>query len=103
MRLRGHARSEDGTSTTCDDLPRQRGRAKRRGILFTGLLLSVATGLLLAVPSALSDVGPPTISTDQADYAPGATVTLTGANWQPGESVHISVNDNVGQTWSYSA
>ncbi len=44
--------------------------------------------------------GPPTIASDLADYNPGATVTLTGSNWQPGESVHIFVNDNVGQTWS---
>jgi Bacterial Ig domain/Bacterial cadherin-like domain len=27
-------------------------------------------------------------------------VILTGSNWQPGESVHIHVNDDVGQTWS---
>jgi hypothetical protein len=42
----------------------------------------------------------PTISSDQADYPPGATVTLTGSNWQPGESVHINVNDEAGRTWS---
>src|SRR5215211_1070043 len=42
----------------------------------------------------------PTISSDEADYRPGATVTLTGSNWQPGEAVHINVNDDQGQTWS---
>jgi hypothetical protein len=42
----------------------------------------------------------PTIQSDKADYAPGATVNLTGSNWQPGESVHIYVNDDEGQTWS---
>ena len=41
----------------------------------------------------------PTIQSDQADYAPGATVTLTGSNWQTGESVHINVNDIYGPTW----
>jgi hypothetical protein len=45
----------------------------------------------------------PTISSDQADYSPGSTVTLTGSGWSPGEGVHIFVNDNIGQTWSYSA
>ncbi len=42
----------------------------------------------------------PTIQSDKADYPPGATVTLTGSNWQPGESVHINVNDEAGKTWS---
>src|SRR5439155_27288754 len=45
----------------------------------------------------------PSITSDQADYHPGATVTLTGAGWGPGEAVHIFVNDDVGQTWSYNA
>jgi large repetitive protein len=43
---------------------------------------------------------PPTIQSDQSDYAPGDTVNLTGSNWQPGESVHINVNDDQTQTWS---
>src|SRR5439155_4902752 len=45
----------------------------------------------------------PTISSDQADYSPGATVTLTGAGWAPLDAVHIYVNDDEGQTWSYNA
>jgi hypothetical protein len=45
----------------------------------------------------------PTIVSDQIDYAPGETVTLTGANWLAGESVQIVVNDSAGQTWNYSA
>jgi hypothetical protein len=100
MRRRAHVRSADVPSTH-GGARRRRGRATRGGA-FLGLLLLVAAGLLLAVPSALSSSGPPTISSDQADYAPGSTVTLAGANWQPGEAVHIVVNDNLGQTWSYS-
>ena len=46
--------------------------------------------------------GPPTIASDQADYSPGALVTLSGTNWQPGETVNIDVNDDVGQTWRRS-
>ena len=102
MRLGRRARSEVDASTT-REARAERLRPPRSGALFTAFLLLVAVGVLLAVPSALSDIGPPTISTDQADYAPGATVTLTGANWQPGEAVHISVNDSIGQTWSYGA
>jgi hypothetical protein len=44
----------------------------------------------------------PWISSDLPDYPPGATVNLLGQNWQPGESVHITVNDDQGQTWSWS-
>ncbi|MDP3352523.1 MAG: T9SS type A sorting domain-containing protein [Flavobacteriaceae bacterium] len=33
-----------------------------------------------------------TVTTDKADYAPGETVQITGANWQPGEVVYLIVN-----------
>ena len=55
-----------------------------------------------ADPSPAADPAPaaaPTITSDQPDYPPGANVILTGANWQPGESVHIRVNDDQGMTW----
>src|SRR4051794_22541075 len=42
----------------------------------------------------------PAIWSDKADYAPGDTVRLDGSQWQPGESVHIRVNDDVGSSWS---
>src|SRR5918995_1156076 len=42
----------------------------------------------------------PTIQSDKDDYPPGGAVTLTGSNWQPGESVHINVNDTYGASWS---
>src|SRR5205085_2114706 len=52
-------------------------------------------------PSAtVSPVAHPTIASDQGDYTPGSVVTLTGSGWQPGEVVHIFVNDDAGQTWS---
>ena len=41
-----------------------------------------------------------TIQSKEADHAPGKTITLTGSNWQPGESVRITVNDDQGKTWS---
>jgi hypothetical protein len=49
-------------------------------------------------PSA--PVAAPTIKSDLEDYPPGGLVTLTGTNWQPGESVHIFVNDDWGSSWS---
>jgi hypothetical protein len=33
-----------------------------------------------------------------ADYPPGATVTITGANWRAGECVAIVVNDTKNAT-----
>src|SRR5919107_1134019 len=53
----------------------------------------------IADPSA-NTLPAQTIQSDKDDYAPGKTVTLTGSNWQPGESVHINVNDDQGKTWS---
>jgi hypothetical protein len=50
---------------------------------------------------SLGDSGP-NISSDQADYPPGATVTLTGSGWGPQEAVHVTVEDNTGQMWSWS-
>jgi len=43
---------------------------------------------------------PPTVFSDQADYRPGATVTLRGSGWAPGESVHLRINDDAGSSWS---
>lgn len=69
-------------------------------------LLFVVSALLLAIPAVAAlaqDTGTspaPTIQSDKDDYAPGELVTLTGSGWQPGESVHINVNDQEGQTWS---
>ncbi len=45
----------------------------------------------------------PSIVSDQVDYTPGSTVTLTGSNWGAGEAVHVFVNDDGTQSWSYSA
>jgi len=52
---------------------------------------------------ATDPVRAPTITSDKADYPPGATVTLTGTNWANGELVHIVVNDTLGQTWKHVA
>ena len=101
MKLWARVRSETDPSTHRGS-HRRRARAKRGGILSV-LLLLIAAGLLLAVPAALSDTGLPTISTDKADYAPGETVTLSGAGWQSGESVNIYVNDSAGNSWSHES
>ena len=53
--------------------------------------------------SAAPSVTGATIATDQPDYAPGATVTLTGTGWAAGEVVHITVDDSSSQSWKPSA
>jgi hypothetical protein len=40
------------------------------------------------------------IRIEESNDALGKTVTLTGSNWQPGESVHIKLTDDQGKTWS---
>src|SRR5215210_8076447 len=73
------------------------------------LILSFAVALLVfpavafaetIAPDGTTSTSMPTIQSDKADYAPGETVTLTGSNWQPGESVHINVNDTYGASWA---
>ena len=55
--------------------------------LWTMLVLAVAAlALGFAVKADAQEGGTapqPTISSDKADYPPGATVVLTGSNWQP--------------------
>ena len=40
------------------------------------------------------------IQIEESNGALGKTVTLTGSNWRPGESVHIKLTDDQGKTWS---
>ena len=97
-------------------MARQIGKARRgigarwRGttLILGALLACVIAGVALGGSSDLTSGGSaPTIASDKADYNPGATVTLTGGGWlgatetTPAESVHIVVNDTVGQTWSH--
>src|SRR5918912_4239727 len=66
-------------------------------------LLFVVCSVALLAFAGTALAATPTIQSDQADYNPGATVTLTGSGWQPGESVHIVVNDTYGATWQHTA
>jgi hypothetical protein len=42
----------------------------------------------------------PWIASDLPDYGPGQTVNLLGGSWQPGEAVHINVDDADSHTWT---
>ena len=61
-------------------------------------IILVILGAML--PTAAFASGTPSIESDKGDYAPAELVTLTGSGWQPTESVHINVNDDLGRTWS---
>ena len=78
--------------------------AKWRGTAFTlvALLALLVGGVALAGGSATSSASGPMITSDKADYQPGATVTLTGAGWAAGETVHIVVNDTINQSWQHT-
>ena len=69
-------------------------------VVCAALLAIPAIAMALTADTSGSTSPAPTIQSDKADYAPGELVTLTGGNWQPGESVHIYVNDDEGNTWS---
>src|SRR5215210_5195038 len=68
-------------------------------IVCAALLAVGGTAMALTTDTSGSTSPSPTISSDKADYSPGELVTLTGSGWQAGESVHIVVNDDEGQTW----
>src|SRR5712691_7381643 len=78
------------------------------GVLCAGALGGSGLAFPLGSSGSATDTGlsflavGPTIESDQPDYEPGATVTLTGHGWAPEEVVHVFVNDNKNQTWSYS-
>src|SRR6266568_3061623 len=67
------------------------------------LAIIFTTTSIRGIARADSSASGPTIASDQADYSPGSTVTLTGAGWAPNEAVHINVNDSVGNTWSLNS
>ena len=67
-------------------------------LLLAGLIAFSSQGL---APAAAA--GAPWIQSDKDDYPPGALVQLTGGDWQPGESVHVYVNDDQGRTWERNA
>jgi hypothetical protein len=57
----------------------------------TSTIASLAVTLLLGLAlGGTAKAQSATVMTDQADYAPGTIVTITGSGWQPGETVTLS-------------
>src|SRR5215216_1742067 len=79
-------------------------RTQRRWSLLLGVVSLFLLAALATAGTALADdpaerATAPWIASDKPDYGPGELVTLTGGSWQPGESVHVNVNDDEGQSW----
>jgi hypothetical protein len=81
-----------------------------RGFRFIAAAVAAAVLTLTGMGSAVAVTPPtaeatsgPSIQSDQPDYMPGSTVVLSGAGWQPGEGVHLHVNDDQGATWDYDS
>jgi hypothetical protein len=76
------------------------GRPRLQHLLVLSLvLLGIAGAAAVPAGAAVEAPPPPRVWSDQADYAPGALVTLAGTDWAPGETVRVVVNDDGGQTW----
>src|SRR6266496_1222984 len=67
------------------------------------IAMSLAVILAMLLTSLAFADGTATIASEFDDYGPGQIVNLFGTGWQPGESVHIFVNDNVGSSWSLNS
>jgi hypothetical protein len=84
-----------------------RKRERRKTVLRLGVVIqSALLAFMVVVPGGVFAGPSPTgatITSDQADYSPGAPVTLTGLGWASSEVVSIVVDDAIGQTWQYTA
>ncbi|MFL6020891.1 MAG: Ig-like domain repeat protein, partial [Gaiellaceae bacterium] len=94
----------DSTSTSAESAPSDDGSPTSTETTTTDPTTTTdATTASTTTDAATTAAAPiaPEISSDKPDYNPGATVLLTSHGWHPGEAVHVSVNDDVGQTWAH--
>src|SRR6266540_4955497 len=50
----------------------------------------------LHTSAALYTSSTATVTTDKTDYSPGETIIITGAGWQPGETVNLNIHRDTG-------
>src|SRR5882724_1872826 len=83
-----------GTFSATGSLSTARSNAAGSPMQQDGLLLVAGGKDAATPPNALSITevyGFATVKTDQADYAPGTIVIITGSGWQPGETVTLTL------------
>src|SRR5687768_17164210 len=73
------------------------------GFVVAIVVLALGAGVAFANVPEDATAAQPWVASEYEDYAPGATVTLTGGNWQPGESVNIFVDDDLTKTWTHDS
>ncbi len=72
---------------------RKRGLYRGRGGWRIGCwVAALALGGLMAATARAQ--GGPTIATDKGDYSPGSLVQVSGSGWQPGESIHLVLDES---------
>ena len=70
---------------------------------FTATATDSAAGTATATFTSVSaPAGSPTLDSDSETYTPGATVHLSGANWTAGSTVHVVVDDDKSDAWTYT-
>ena len=73
------------------------------GIVIAVVVVALGAGVAFANIPEDATSSQPWVASDFDDYAPGATVVLTGGNWQPGESVHVFVDDDLTKSWTHDS
>src|SRR5439155_34312 len=66
--------------------------SKRGQSWLSKAVLGVASAGLLAMLTTQAHAA--TVTTDQPDYHPGQTVTITGSGWEPGETVDMILHED---------
>ena len=82
---------------------RTAGRRSRSWLLKTLFVVGSFTVAAAVAAGVVSGADQPSLTSNQTEYAPGATVSLSGAGWQAGERVHIAVDDDSDDAWSHEA
>ena len=90
---------ERGVVDLGTDAAAMSGWLRRKSIVFGLLVLSILCAAFIGGAGRGGAASAPSIAPDQASYAPGDTVALSGDGWVAGETVHVTVDDASGDAW----
>ena len=80
----------DGTVSDSFDLPDLAGEFSVTATAPSGTASSTFT-VTAPAPSPPAPTGTPSLDSDEEEYAPGATVELSGTDWRAGDTIHLAV------------
>jgi len=92
----------DGSVSDSFDLPDVAGEFSVTATAVSGTASASFTATAPTPPTPPT-TRTPTLESDEEEYAPGATVTFSGAEWQAGDTVHLSVDDDADDAWDHAA